>query len=90
MPFLTKAGYLLLFSIGLGVCILGLLQAAHSPFQRWWYGTRWYTPERRGPIDVNSDQYKTAIIHMKITGSRAALIGGLLVIFSLAQLGLLN
>jgi hypothetical protein len=90
MPFLVKGGYLLLLGIGLVVFIFGLLQAAHSPFQRWWYGTRWYTPDRRGPIDVNSDQYKTAIIHMKIAGSRAAFIGGLLVIFSLAQLGLLD
>ena len=90
MPFLTKAGYLLLFSIGLGVFILGLLQAAHPPFQRWWYGTRWYNPDRKGSVDVKSDDYKTAIVHMKIAGSRAAVIGGLLAIFSLAQLGLLD
>jgi len=88
MPFLTKAGYLLLF--GLGVFALGLLQASHPPFQRWWYGARWYNPDRKGPVDVNSDDYKLAILNMKIAGSRAAFIGGLLAIFSLAQLGLLD
>ncbi len=90
MPFLTTVGYLLLLGVGLGVFILGLLQAAHPPFQRWWYGTRWYNPDRKGSVDVNSNDYNTAIIHMKIAGSRAALIGALLAIFSLAQLGFLD
>ena len=89
MPFL-KASYLLLLSIGLVIFTLGLLQAAHPPFQRWWYGTRWYNPDRKDPVDVNSNDYNTAIIHMKIAGSRTALIGGVLAIFSLAQLGLLD
>jgi hypothetical protein len=41
-------------------------------------------------VDVNSNNYKTAILNMKIAGSRAALMGALLAIFSLAQLGLLD
>jgi hypothetical protein len=89
MPLLIKAGYVLLFGVGTVVFVFGLLQAAHPPFQCWWYGTRWYTPERKGPVDVNSKEYNTAIIHMTIAGSRAAFIGGVLAIFSLAQLGFL-
>jgi len=90
MPFLTTAGYLLLLSLGLGIFIFGLLHAAHPPFQRWWYGTRWYNPDRKGPVDVVSNDYKSAILNMKMAGSRAALIGALLAIFSLAQLGFLD
>ena len=90
MPLLTNAGYYLLFSVGLGVFIFGLLQAAHRPFQRWWYGTRWYSPDRRGSVDVDSNDYNTAIIHMRIAGSRVAFVGGLIAIFSLAQVGLLD
>ena len=90
MPFLAEAEYLLLLSVGFGAFAFGLLQAAHPPFQCWWYGTRWYNPDRKGPVDVNSNDYNTAIIHMKIAGSRAALIGALLAIFSFAQLGFLD
>jgi hypothetical protein len=81
MPFFVKGGYLLLLGIGLSLFILG---------QRWCYGTRWHTPDRNGPVDVDSNDYKAAIIQMTIAGSRAALTGGLLAIFSLAQLGFLD
>jgi hypothetical protein len=80
-------GYIALLVIGSALFVFGLLHAAHPPFQRWWYNTRWFNPDRKGPIDISSDEYKNAIAHMKIAGSRSAVAGGLMMIFALSQLG---
>src|SRR5713101_4797624 len=84
---LSILGYIILLLGGAALFIFGALQAAHEPFQRWWYSTHWYNPDRKGPIDNNSNEYKNDLAHMKIAGSRGAVAGGLMVIFSLSQLG---
>jgi hypothetical protein len=75
------------FLLGLGTIIFvgGLLQSTYPPFQRWLYR---YT-DKKLP-DIYSDEYKASVANMRIVGSRAALAGGLLMIFALAQLGLLH
>ena len=62
-----------------------LLLATNSRFQQWNY----HRTEGKWP-DIDSKEYQTALIHMRIAGSRAALIGGLMMVFALAQLGLLD
>jgi hypothetical protein len=81
--------YALLLLFGSFMFIFGLLKAAHPPFQKWWYNTEWYNPKKKSS-DVNSDEYKNAISNMRIAGSRGMFIGGLLVIYALSQLGLLD
>lgn len=81
--------YITLLGIGSLMTVFGLLQAAHPPFQKWWYKTRWYNPDPKKIADMNSEEYKTAVFHMKMAGGRAALVGALLVLLSLSQLGLI-
>jgi hypothetical protein len=81
--------YVALLGIGSAMAVFGFLQAAHPPFQKWWYKTRWYNPDPKKIKEVNSVEYKTAVFHMKVAGGKAALVGALLVLFSLSQLGLI-
>lgn len=82
--------YVALLLLGIAIFVLGLLQAAHAPFQRWWYGTEWYNPSRKGSVDVSSDEYKTAIAYMKMTGAKFAGVGGLMMLSALSALGLIH
>ena len=65
-------GYVALLLLGIAIFVLGLLQTAHAPFQRWWYGTEWSNPERKPLADVNSDEYKIVAANMKIAGAKFA------------------
>ena len=69
--------------IGVAIFVVGLLQAAHKPFQDWRLSFE------KKPIDSNSEEYQTAIFHMKINGGWVGLLGGLLAIYALSQLGLI-
>jgi hypothetical protein len=80
-------GHIILLGIGTAIFVLGLLQATHPPFQRWRYSSEWYNPGRKGPVDENSDDYQTALAHMRIAGSKFGGVGGLMMIYSLSQLG---
>ncbi len=80
--------YVALLGIGSVLSIFGLLQAAYPPFQRWWYETRWANPHSKERFNIKSAEYSTAIFHMKMAGGRAALVGILLSLFALSQLGL--
>lgn len=74
-----------LLLIDLPLFFLGLLEAAHPPFERWLY-------ERNNKkiADVNSGDYKNAIFWMKQTGAGLTLVSGFLVIMALADLGLIH
>ena len=41
--------------------VAGLLMAGHAPFQYWRYSSQWHNPDRKGPVDVNSKDYKIAV-----------------------------
>jgi hypothetical protein len=79
------AGKLLLLIIGGAIMTWGVLLATYSPFQRWNY----HRTEGAWP-DVKSDKYQNDVANMRIAGSKGAFIGALMVIFALAQLGLLD
>jgi hypothetical protein len=76
--------YVLLLAAGLTIFVLGLLLAAHKPFQDW------RLSHEKKPIDPKSEEYQTAIFHMKINGSGVALLGGLLILTALSGLGLID
>jgi cell division protein FtsW (lipid II flippase) len=87
---MTYVGYLALLLLGIAIFVFGLLEATHEPFQRWRYGTEWYNPQRKAPVDVNSDEYKVAIANMKIAGAKFAGVGGLMMLTALSALGLIH
>lgn len=76
----------------LGIClfVMGLLMAGHAPYQYWRNSSRWHNPERKEPVDVNSDDYKKAVANMKIAGGGLITGGGFLIAMSLADLGLIR
>ena len=80
---MIKFGLLLL--AGIAIFIWGLLTANHAPFQDWTYRR-----EFKGHIDRHSSQYRDAISAMAVTGSGAALAGGLMVMLALAGMGVLD
>jgi hypothetical protein len=82
---LFVVGYLALLCLGGAMLAWGLLLSTHARFQRWDY----HRTEKKWP-DENSKEYQTAQAHMRISGARAGLMGGLLVVFALAQLGVLH
>jgi hypothetical protein len=71
--------YLLLI-LGLTVFIFGLLQATHRKFQHWRYGQG-----RKIPVDINSEEYKTALVHMKINAGGLIVIGGVIILLALSK-----
>jgi hypothetical protein len=83
-------GYGALLLLGLAMFVFGLLQAAHAPFQRWWYSTEWSNPEHKALADENSDEYKIVVANMRMAGSRGAGVGALIVLTALSALGLIH
>lgn len=78
--------HILLLIVGVAIFVLGLLVAAHPPFQYWWY--RFREIEKDKIVAENSEDYKNNVaFHMKLAGGRTALIGGLLTVYSLSMLG---
>src|SRR3989338_2948111 len=77
--------YILLLIVGVLIFVLGLLVAAHPPFQYWWYRVR--ETDKTKIVAQNSEEYKNIAFHMKISGSGVGLIGGLLAIDALGELG---
>ncbi|WP_292530884.1 hypothetical protein [Methylocystis sp.] len=75
----------MLLVLGTAIFVLGLLVAAHPPFQYWWY--RFNEIDKKKIVAQNSEEYKNIAFHIKISGSGAALIGGLLTIDALGELG---
>jgi hypothetical protein len=73
--------YFLLLVLGVSIFVIGLLNAAHKPFQDW------RLAREKKSVKLDSEEYRTAIFNMKISGSGLALIGGLLTIDSLGELG---
>ena len=77
--------YVPLLFLGSVMFVLGLLVAAHPPFQYWWYRRR--EIDKKKIVTENSEEYKNIAFHMQISGSGVALIGSLLTIDALGELG---
>jgi hypothetical protein len=76
--------------VGIAMFVAGLLMAGHAPFQYWRYSSQWHNADRKGPVDVNSKDYKMAVANMKITGGGLIVGGGLLIAMALSDLGLIH
>jgi hypothetical protein len=82
---LYSVGMVLLLISGGALFVWSALLATNSRLQQWNY----HRTEGKWP-EIGSKEYQTALIHMRIAGSRAALIGGLMMVFALTQLGFLD
>lgn len=76
--------------VGIVMFVAGLLMAGHAPFQNWRYRSQWLNPDRKGPVDVNSEDYKISIASMKMMGGGLITGGGLLIAMALSDLGLIH
>ncbi|HVR57218.1 MAG TPA: hypothetical protein VMT72_10365 [Pseudolabrys sp.] len=76
---------MILLLIGIPLFVLGLLEAAHPPFQRWLYERN-----NKETVNVDSEKYRNAVFWMKQTGAGLALGSGFLVIMALSDLGLIH
>jgi|SRR3989344_5705333 len=77
--------YILLLIVGVAIFVLGLLVAAHPPFQYWWY--RFREIDKTKIVAQNSEEYKNIAFHLKISGGGVGLVGGLMTIHALGELG---
>ena len=77
--------YALLLILGTVMFVLGLLVAAHPPFQYWWY--RFRETDKTKIVAQNSEEYKDIVFHLKISGGGVGLIGGLMTVHALGELG---
>jgi hypothetical protein len=82
--------HVVLLGLGVIMFVLGLLTAGHAPFQYWRYSSQWHNPDRKGPVDVNSEDYKISIASMKMMGGGLITGGGLLIAMALSDLGLIH
>jgi hypothetical protein len=77
--------HILLLILGSTMFVFGLLVAAHPPFQYWWYSKREITQKKI--VAKHSKEYENIAFHMTISGGGVALIGGLLAVDALGELG---
>jgi len=76
--------------VGIAMFVLGLLMAGHAPFQNWRYRSQWHNPDRKGSVDVNSEDNKISIASMKMMGGGLFVGGGLLIVMTLSDFGLIH
>lgn len=77
--------FILLLVTGVPVLVWSLLMATHRPLQDWLYRR-----DNKGPLNRDSAEYKEAAAHMMIRAGGGVLLGGLMIIYALAKLGLLD